>query len=58
MLELYTWLTSLFKREEGQGLVEYALIIFLIAIAVIAGLTLLGTQVGNIFNTITTNLAT
>jgi pilus assembly protein Flp/PilA len=36
-------------REEGQGLVEYALILVLIAIVVIAALTLLGPQISQIF---------
>ena len=39
-------------REEGQGLVEYALILVLIAIVVIVILGVLGTQVSNIFSTI------
>ena len=56
MLGLYVWLTSLFKREEGQGLVEYALIIFLVALAVVLALTMLGSQVNSIFGDITTKL--
>ncbi len=40
-------------REEGQGLVEYGLIIFLVAIVVIAVLVLVGPQIGNIFSSIT-----
>jgi pilus assembly protein Flp/PilA len=40
-------------REEGQGLVEYALILVLVAIAVIALLTLLGGTVRDVFSTIT-----
>ncbi len=43
-------------KEKGQGLVEYALIIVLIAIVVIAALTLLGPQIGNVFNRITNEL--
>jgi pilus assembly protein Flp/PilA len=39
-------------REEGQGLVEYALILVLIAIVVIAILLLVGPAVGNVFSTI------
>ena len=39
-------------REEGQGLVEYALILVLVAIVVIAILLLLGPAIGNIFSTI------
>ena len=40
------------EGEEGQTLVEYALILVLIAIVVIIVLTLVGTRVNNIFNTI------
>lgn len=36
-------------REEGQGLVEYALILVLIAIVVIAALTLLGPEISQMF---------
>ena len=43
-------------QEKGQGLVEYALILVLIAIVVIAALSLLGPQVGTVFNDITTEL--
>jgi len=39
-------------REEGQGLVEYALILVLIAIVVIVVLTLLGNSVSGIFSQI------
>jgi pilus assembly protein Flp/PilA len=38
--------------EEGQGLVEYALIIALIAIVVIGALTLLGGAIGDILSQI------
>ena len=44
------------REREGQGLVEYALIIVLVAIAVIAVVTLLGGQVGNVFSRITSSL--
>ncbi|MBA3318611.1 MAG: Flp family type IVb pilin [Gemmatimonadales bacterium] len=37
--------------ESGQGLVEYALIIALVAIGLIAILTLLRNSIGNVFNT-------
>ncbi len=40
-------------RQEGQGLVEYALILVLVAIVVIAILAILGPQIGNIFSRIT-----
>lgn len=43
-------------REEGQGLVEYALILVLVAIVVIAILTLLGEQVSEVFSQIVEGL--
>jgi pilus assembly protein Flp/PilA len=43
-------------REEGQALVEYALILSLIAVVCIAALTLLGGNVSNILNTIAGSL--
>lgn len=44
---------SLLRREEGQGLVEYGLIIFLISIVVIAILILVGPRIGSMFSSIT-----
>ncbi|MFN2289997.1 MAG: Flp family type IVb pilin [Anaerolineae bacterium] len=38
--------------EEGQGLVEYALILLFIAIAVIAILVIVGPAVGNMFSSV------
>ncbi len=43
-------------REQGQGLVEYALILVLVAIVVIAILALLGPQIANIFSQVTNGL--
>jgi pilus assembly protein Flp/PilA len=43
-------------KERGQGMVEYALILVLVAIVVIAALTLMGPLVSNIFNTINASL--
>ena len=39
-------------HEEGQGLVEYALIIVLVAMVVVAMITLFGPAVGNLFSNI------
>lgn len=39
-------------RQKGQGLVEYALILVLVAIVVIAILLLLGPIIGNVFSNI------
>lgn len=43
-------LRSFFAKEEGQGLVEYALILVLIAVVVIGALTLLGQNISGLFN--------
>ncbi len=43
-------------REEGQGLVEYALILVLVAVVVIAILALLGPQIANVFSQVTSGL--
>jgi len=42
-------LLDLLDRDEGQGMVEYALILVLIAVVVIAVLIVLGNQVQNVF---------
>ena len=46
------WLQRRLRREEGQGLVEYALILALIAILVIVALKFLQPQISNTLNTI------
>lgn len=43
-------------REEGQGLVEYALILVLVAVVVIAILLLLGPVIGNVFSNIVNSM--
>jgi pilus assembly protein Flp/PilA len=45
-------------KVQGQGLVEYALILVLVAIVVIAALMILGPLVGNVFSTINASLRT
>lgn len=39
-------------REEGQGLVEYALIILFIAIVVVAVLIIFGPAIGDLYSSI------
>ena len=39
-------------KEKGQGLVEYALILVLVAIVVIVILAILGPAIGNVFSNI------
>jgi pilus assembly protein Flp/PilA len=43
-------------NEEGQGMVEYGLIIALVAVIVIAGISLLGNNIGKVFNNIAGNI--
>jgi pilus assembly protein Flp/PilA len=47
---------AFFRDDEGQGLVEYALIIAVIAIAVIVAMIFLRGQLTNIFSNIGNNL--
>lgn len=44
------------KKEEGQGLVEYALLLVLVAVIIIAILTVLGAQVMVVFARVTAGL--
>ncbi len=46
------------QEEEGQTLVEYGLLVSLIALVVIAVLTLLGRKVQTVFSTAESSLAT
>jgi pilus assembly protein Flp/PilA len=39
----------LVKKQKGQGLVEYVLILVLVAVVIIAVLTLLGPEINDIF---------
>ena len=45
-------------RERGQGLVEYAFILVLVAIVVIAALMILGPIIGNVFSKLNSSLNT
>lgn len=58
MVEYVKALLDLYRtdEEEGQGLVEYALILVLISIAAIVIMTTVGGQVRDVFQTISDNL--
>ena len=43
-------------KEQGQGLVEYAMILVLVSIVVFAVLMLLGPIIGNVFSTLNNSL--
>jgi pilus assembly protein Flp/PilA len=50
-------LGRLLVEEEGADATEYALLAALIAIALIAGATALGTKINNVFNLIQNTMA-
>lgn len=50
------FVSKLFQDESGQGLVEYALIIALVSVGLIAALTLLKNSISTIFGKIGTTL--
>ena len=55
-VKMQNMIQSKMQDEEGQGLVEYALIIVLVSIVVIAALSLLGTNVSTVFSNIAETL--
>ena len=58
LLKLYVKFQDLMSREEGQDLVEYALVVALIAFGAITGMGYLAKGLNNAFSTISTTLAT
>jgi pilus assembly protein Flp/PilA len=56
LMMIYNWLMAFQKEEEGQGMVEYALLIGLIAIVVIVVLINLGPAIAAQFQNIIDNL--
>jgi pilus assembly protein Flp/PilA len=50
------WLSQFDREEEGQGLVEYALIIVLVSIVAIVTLRVLGVTIQGVFGDINTEL--
>lgn len=56
-MALYLWLKNVLEREDGQDLVEYALLVGLIVIIAIVAITLAGQSVQLIFQNIATQLS-
>ena len=52
MTAFTTWLSSVLRKEDGQGLAEYALILALIAVFVIGAVTFLGGSINTILSTV------
>lgn len=57
LLTLYVKFQTLASNEEGQDLVEYALLICLIALVVITGVNHVATAVTSVFNQLSSSLA-
>ena len=51
-IKMCNWL----RREEGQDLTEYALIIALIVIVAVVAVTLMGTTISSVFNNVASRL--
>jgi pilus assembly protein Flp/PilA len=56
-LKLYIRFRGLISGEEGQDLVEYALLVCLIALAAIGGVNHVATAVTKVFSNISSSLA-
>lgn len=58
MKKLLTNMGAMLKSEDGQGMVEYGLIIGLIAVALIATLVIFAPQIAGVFTRAGAKLAT
>ncbi|HMF94977.1 MAG TPA: hypothetical protein VKE96_11805 [Vicinamibacterales bacterium] len=58
VLSIITRLQTMLNREEGQDLLEYALLVALIALVAVGAITLAGKNVNTIFGNIAAQLQT
>ena len=58
MLALWTKVTTWMKDEKGASMVEYALLVVLIAIVALVAVSLAGDEVSSVFSEIATELQT
>ncbi len=49
-LKLQSFITSVLKDDSGANAVEYALIMALVAVFIVAAVILMSTEIGNLFN--------
>ena len=56
MLKLYIKMQMLLSQDEGQDLVEYALVIALVALGATAGMKTLASYLNNAFSNVGSNL--
>jgi len=57
LLNLYVRFQDLINREEGQDLVEYALLVALIALVCITGVSKVAGAINTVFSNISSSLA-
>jgi pilus assembly protein Flp/PilA len=57
LLKLYMKFQNLISRKEGQDLVEYALVVALIALGAVASMKTLATGITAVFTNISTRLS-
>jgi pilus assembly protein Flp/PilA len=57
-MKLISFLLEFLREEEGQDLIEYALLVALISLVCVAALTTAGSQVNTIFENIKNRLTT
>ncbi len=55
--KLQSFITSVLKDDSGANAVEYALIMALVAVFIIAAVILMSTEIGNLFNSMATCLS-
>jgi len=57
-MEIQNLKNALIQDERGQDLIEYALVVSLIALAATAGMSSVATKIGNAFTAIGTKMTT
>ena len=50
--KLNDWFEALYRREDGQTLVEYALIILLVSVALVGALGILAGDIGDLIQSV------
>lgn len=56
-LKTYLKVLDVMTREEGQDLVEYALLITLVALAAVAGINKVATAINTVFSNVSNTLS-
>ena len=57
MISMTAKLQTLLKNEEGQDLVEYGLVVALVAFGAVAAMKILGTEISAVFSQISSTLS-